>query len=106
MFKIRVKVAAAVAAAALAVMGGGAAYAATTQSAPGTATTTVYCCQGASGSFDYYEFRTPVPHKCFYSGETLQALPAVQLAQGATFPIAVTIAGSETVTGECVVETL
>jgi len=104
--KIRVKAAAAVAAVALAFVGGGAAYAATSQASPGNADTTVYACQGASGSFDYYEFRTPIPHKCFYSGETLQVLPAVELAQGASFPIAVTITGGQTVTGQCVVEPL
>ena len=112
--KISKKAAAFVAAAVIALSGGGvAAYAATTQPSPGAAETTVYACEGAAGQFDYYEFRTPVPHKCYYPGETLVGYQAVELAQGAQFPIAVTVGtapagqvGTETLTGECTVEPL
>jgi hypothetical protein len=63
---------------------------------PGNTVSTVYGCQNASGAFDYWEFRTPIPHKCYFSGETLVALPGIVLGEGSTFPLDVTLPGSST----------
>jgi hypothetical protein len=31
----------------------------------------VFACVNQDGKIDYLEFRTPLPHQCFHSGETL-----------------------------------
>jgi len=41
----------------------------------------VFACVNKSGKIDYLEFRSPLPHQCWFSGETLwhfAALPAVE----------------------------
>ena len=40
----------------------------------------VFACMNKSGKIDYLEFRLPLPHQCWFSGESLwhfAALPAV-----------------------------
>ena len=41
----------------------------------------VFACVNKSGKIDYLEFRAPLPHQCWFAGETLwhfAALPAVE----------------------------
>ena len=41
----------------------------------------VFACVNKSGKIDYLEFRPPLPHQCWFAGETLwhfAALPAVE----------------------------
>ena len=47
----------------------------------------VFACVNKSGKIDYLEFRSPLPHQCWFSGETLwhfAALPAVQTSPSPT----------------------
>jgi hypothetical protein len=47
----------------------------------------VFACVNKSGKIDYLEFRSPLPHQCWFSGETLwhfAALPAVQASPSPT----------------------
>ncbi|HET9974038.1 MAG TPA: hypothetical protein VFQ68_37805, partial [Streptosporangiaceae bacterium] len=47
----------------------------------------VFACVNSSGKIDYLEFRSPLPHQCWFSGETLwhfAALPAVQTSPSPT----------------------
>src|SRR6266568_1053047 len=37
----------------------------------------VFACVNSSGKIDYLEFRLPLPHQCWFSGETLWHLAAV-----------------------------
>jgi len=55
---------------------------------PGTTLNTTYACVDGP-AFEYYEFNTPLPHACHYSGQSRVALPTITLAEGATFPIEV-----------------
>jgi hypothetical protein len=59
--------------AALMVIGGGAAAVAATSSnvAVQPVTTGVYACVNAHGGVDYMEFNAPIPHPCWFPGESL-----------------------------------
>jgi hypothetical protein len=57
---------------AIAAAGGGLALAATSGSPAAQLNgSDVYACVSASGQVDYLEFRLPIPHPCWQSGETL-----------------------------------
>lgn len=62
----------------LVLAGGGTAYATGVfaSSAPQPAATDVYACVNINGGLDYFEFRAPIPHPCWFAGETLWAWPA------------------------------
>ena len=63
--------------------------------APGHVATTVYgCVNQEAGTFDYFEFNTPLPHKCWFAGETLVPVPAIVLGAGSSFPLAITVTDS------------
>jgi hypothetical protein len=57
-------------------------YSSTTASpAPQSTAEYVFACVNKSGKIDYLEFRAPLPHQCWFAGETLwhfAALPAVE----------------------------
>src|SRR5206468_10057319 len=58
-----------------------AASSATASPAPQSSGEYVFACVNKSGKIDYLEFRSPLPHQCWFSGETLwhfAALPAVE----------------------------
>lgn len=58
-----------------------AASSATASPAPQSSGEYVFACVNKSGKIDYLEFRPPLPHQCWFSGETLwhfAALPAVE----------------------------
>jgi hypothetical protein len=58
-----------------------AASSATASPAPQSTGEYVFACVNKSGKIDYLEFRSPLPHQCWFSGETLwhfAALPAVE----------------------------
>ena len=49
----------------------------------------VFACVNSSGKIDYLEFRLPLPHQCWFSGETLwhlAAVPAVDPVPSASPP--------------------
>jgi hypothetical protein len=53
---------------------------ATASPAPQASGEYVFACVNKSGKIDYLEFRAPLPHQCWFAGETLwhfAALPAV-----------------------------
>jgi hypothetical protein len=53
---------------------------ATAKPAPQASGEYVFACVNKSGKIDYLEFRAPLPHQCWFAGETLwhfAALPAV-----------------------------
>ena len=53
---------------------------ATASPAPQSSGEYVFACVNKSGKIDYLEFRSPLPHQCWFAGETLwhfAALPAV-----------------------------
>jgi hypothetical protein len=53
---------------------------ATASPAPQASGEYVFACVNRSGKIDYLEFRAPLPHQCWFAGETLwhfAALPAV-----------------------------
>jgi len=53
---------------------------ATARPAPQASGEYVFACVNKSGKIDYLEFRAPLPHQCWFAGETLwhfAALPAV-----------------------------
>jgi hypothetical protein len=58
------------------------ASAAATSSSPATqpAGNYVFACVNKSGKIDYLEFRKPLPHQCWFSGETLWYWDAVPVA--------------------------
>ena len=41
----------------------------------------VFACVNSAGGIDYLEFRTPLPHQCWFPGESLWYWDAVPLAQ-------------------------
>jgi hypothetical protein len=41
----------------------------------------VFACVNPAGGIDYLEFRQPLPHQCWFSGESLWYWDAVPLAQ-------------------------
>jgi hypothetical protein len=41
----------------------------------------VFACVNPAGGIDYLEFRAPLPHQCWFSGESLWYWDAVPLAQ-------------------------
>ena len=54
---------------------------ATAKPAPQASGEYVFACVNKSGKIDYLEFRAPLPHQCWFAGETLwhfAALPAVE----------------------------
>ena len=54
---------------------------ATARPAPQASGEYVFACVNKSGKIDYLEFRAPLPHQCWFAGETLwhfAALPAVE----------------------------
>ena len=54
---------------------------ATASPAPQASGEYVFACVNKSGKIDYLEFRAPLPHQCWFAGETLwhfAALPAVE----------------------------
>ena len=54
---------------------------ATAGPAPQASGAYVFACVNKSGKIDYLEFRAPLPHQCWFAGETLwhfAALPAVE----------------------------
>jgi hypothetical protein len=58
-----------------------AASSATASPAPQSSGEYVFACVNKSGKIDYLEFRAPLPHQCWFAGETLwhfAALPAVE----------------------------
>ena len=58
-----------------------AASSATASPAPQASGEYVFACVNKSGKIDYLEFRAPLPHQCWFAGETLwhfAALPAVE----------------------------
>jgi hypothetical protein len=58
-----------------------AASSATASPAPQSSGEYVFACVNKSGKIDYLEFRSPLPHQCWFAGETLwhfAALPAVE----------------------------
>jgi hypothetical protein len=63
------------------------AAAAQSYTGPGSVESETYGCVSESGAFDYYEFRTPIPHGCYYSGEHQEELPTLVLAVGQTFSL-------------------
>jgi hypothetical protein len=46
----------------------------------------VFACVNPGGGIDYLEFRAPLPHQCWFAGESLWYWDAVPLAQGGTTP--------------------
>ena len=58
-----------------------AASSATAGPAPQSSGEYVFACVNKSGKIDYLEFRAPLPHQCWFAGETLwhfAALPAAE----------------------------
>ena len=58
-----------------------AASSATASPAPQSSGEYVFACVNKNGKIDYLEFRAPLPHQCWFAGETLwhfAALPAVE----------------------------
>ena len=54
---------------------------ATASPAPQASGEYVFACVNKSGKIDYLEFRAPLPHQCWFAGETLwhfAALPAME----------------------------
>ncbi len=54
---------------------------ATARPAPQASGEYVFACVNKSGKIDYVEFRAPLPHQCWFAGETLwhfAAVPAVE----------------------------
>jgi hypothetical protein len=76
-----IALAASLAAAGVAV-GATVASAAATSSSPATqpAGNYVFACVNKSGKIDYLEFRKPLPHQCWFAGETLWYWDAVPVA--------------------------
>jgi hypothetical protein len=61
----------------------------------------VFACVNKSGKIDYLEFRAPLPHQCWFAGETLwhfAALPAVEPTPTPTPTLAPTPTATVTVT--------
>jgi hypothetical protein len=54
------------------------ATASTASPAPQSTGTYVFACVSKSGKIDYLEFRLPLPHQCWFSGESLWHLAAVR----------------------------
>jgi len=46
----------------------------------------VFACVNPGGGIDYLEFRAPLPHQCWFAGESLWYWDAVPLAAGGTTP--------------------
>jgi hypothetical protein len=46
----------------------------------------VFACVNPAGGIDYLEFRTPLPHQCWFAGEALWYWDAVPLAQPGPTP--------------------
>ncbi len=46
----------------------------------------VFACVNPEGGIDYLEFRAPLPHQCWFAGESLWYWDAVPLAQPGTYP--------------------
>jgi hypothetical protein len=46
----------------------------------------VFACVNPDGGIDYLEFRAPLPHQCWFAGESLWYWDAVPLAQPGTYP--------------------
>jgi hypothetical protein len=46
----------------------------------------VFACVNPEGGIDYLEFRAPLPHQCWFAGESLWYWDAVPLAGAATTP--------------------
>jgi hypothetical protein len=46
----------------------------------------VFACVNPNGGIDYLEFRAPLPHQCWFAGESLWYWDAVPLAQPGTYP--------------------
>src|SRR5579862_3296118 len=46
----------------------------------------VFACVNPEGGIDYLEFRAPLPHQCWFAGESLWYWDAVPLAAGPTTP--------------------
>jgi hypothetical protein len=65
---------------------------ATASPAPQSGGEYVFACVNKGGKVDYPEFRAPLPHQCWFAGETLwhfAALPAVIVVFGAGVPAAI-----------------
>lgn len=71
---------------------------------PGNTQNITYACTGAGGTFDYYEYRSPLPHPCRYSGETREALPTLTLAQGESFPVEIATSATTSTWEVCQVQ--
>ena len=48
----------------------------------------VFACVNSSGGIDYLEFRPPLPHQCWFAGESLWYWDAVPLASATPSPSA------------------
>ena len=48
----------------------------------------VFACVNPNGGIDYLEFRKPLPHQCWFSGESLWYFDAVPLAAPSPTPTA------------------
>src|SRR5579864_8793094 len=46
----------------------------------------VFACVNPGGGIDYLEFRAPLPHQCWFAGESLWYWDAVPLAGGGSTP--------------------
>ena len=61
----------------------------------------VFACVNQGGNIDYLEYRTPLPHQCWHSGETLwhwAAAPEVTASSSASATATPTVTPTATVT--------